>query len=41
MEMDFSQACQTILPQPSSGLLYLIGHPEGQIKKIDGCSVIS
>lgn len=30
-----------ILPQPSSGLLYLIGHPEGQIKKIDGCSVIS
>ncbi|XP_040115375.1 serine protease FAM111B [Oryx dammah] len=29
-----------ILPQPSSGLLYLIGHPEGQIKKIDGCSVI-
>ncbi|XDB57423.1 hypothetical protein ABFV05_011039 [Capra hircus] len=29
-----------ILPQPSGGLLYLIGHPEGQIKKIDGCSVI-
>ncbi|XP_007196556.2 serine protease FAM111B isoform X1 [Balaenoptera acutorostrata] len=28
-------------PQPSSGLLYLIGHPEGQIKKIDGCAVIS
>ncbi|XP_055280164.1 serine protease FAM111B isoform X3 [Moschus berezovskii] len=30
-----------ISPQPSAGLLYLIGHPEGQIKKIDGCSVIS
>ncbi|XP_043770191.1 serine protease FAM111B isoform X1 [Cervus elaphus] len=30
-----------ILPQPSNGLLYLIGHPEGQIKKIDGCYVIS
>ncbi|XP_010811254.2 serine protease FAM111B isoform X2 [Bos taurus] len=30
-----------IFRQPSDGLLYLIGHPEGQIKKIDGCSVIS
>ncbi|XP_046927582.1 serine protease FAM111B isoform X2 [Lynx rufus] len=26
--------------QPSSGLIYLIGHPEGQVKKIDGCAVI-
>ncbi|XP_006189703.1 protein FAM111B [Camelus ferus] len=26
--------------EPSSGLIYLIGHPEGQIKKIDGCAVI-
>nr|XP_003826419.3 serine protease FAM111B isoform X1 [Pan paniscus] len=29
-----------ISPQPSTGLIYLIGHPEGQIKKIDGCTVI-
>ncbi|XP_004389400.2 serine protease FAM111B [Trichechus manatus latirostris] len=29
-----------ISPQPSSGLIYLIGHPEGQIKKIDDCAVI-
>ncbi|XP_058926434.1 serine protease FAM111B [Kogia breviceps] len=33
--------CGQVSPQPSSGLLYLIGHPEGQIKKIDGCAVIS
>uniref|UniRef100_A0A452Q9W0 FAM111 trypsin like peptidase B n=1 Tax=Ursus americanus TaxID=9643 RepID=A0A452Q9W0_URSAM len=26
--------------QPSSGLIYIIGHPEGQVKKIDGCAVI-
>uniref|UniRef100_A0A8C3VZ96 FAM111 trypsin like peptidase B n=1 Tax=Catagonus wagneri TaxID=51154 RepID=A0A8C3VZ96_9CETA len=31
---------QHVSPPPSSGLLYLIGHPEGQIKKIDGCAVI-
>ncbi|XP_057584046.1 serine protease FAM111B isoform X2 [Hippopotamus amphibius kiboko] len=30
-----------VSPQPSSGLLYLIGHPEGQNKKIDACAVIS
>ncbi|XP_014648347.1 PREDICTED: protein FAM111B [Ceratotherium simum simum] len=29
-----------ISPQPDNGLIYLIGHPEGQIKKIDGCAVI-
>ncbi|XP_029770787.1 protein FAM111B [Suricata suricatta] len=29
-----------IASQPSSGLIYLIGHPEGQVKKIDGCAVI-
>ncbi|XP_025734798.2 serine protease FAM111B isoform X1 [Callorhinus ursinus] len=29
-----------ISSQPSSGLVYLIGHPEGQVKKIDGCAVI-
>ncbi|XP_032137994.1 protein FAM111B isoform X1 [Sapajus apella] len=29
-----------ISPPPSTGLIYLIGHPEGQIKKIDGCAVI-
>uniref|UniRef100_A0A2K6NLB4 FAM111 trypsin like peptidase B n=1 Tax=Rhinopithecus roxellana TaxID=61622 RepID=A0A2K6NLB4_RHIRO len=29
-----------ISPQPSTGLIYLIGHPQGQIKKIDGCIVI-
>nr|XP_039326924.1 serine protease FAM111B [Saimiri boliviensis boliviensis]XP_039326925.1 serine protease FAM111B [Saimiri boliviensis boliviensis] len=29
-----------ISPQPSTGLIYLIGHPKGQIKKIDGCAVI-
>ncbi|XP_023988870.1 serine protease FAM111B [Physeter macrocephalus] len=33
--------CGQVSPQPSSGLLYLIGHPEGQIKKIDGCAVVS
>uniref|UniRef100_H0XH84 FAM111 trypsin like peptidase B n=2 Tax=Otolemur garnettii TaxID=30611 RepID=H0XH84_OTOGA len=27
--------------QPPSGLLYLIGHPDSQIKKIDDCAVIS
>ncbi|KAM7085245.1 serine protease FAM111B isoform 1-T9 [Molossus nigricans] len=26
---------------PSSGLLYLIGHPERQVKKIDECAVIN
>uniref|UniRef100_A0A8D1VXU4 Family with sequence similarity 111 member B n=1 Tax=Sus scrofa TaxID=9823 RepID=A0A8D1VXU4_PIG len=31
---------QHVSPQPSGGLIYLIGHPEGQIKKIDGCMVI-
>ncbi|XP_007519657.1 serine protease FAM111B [Erinaceus europaeus] len=25
---------------PSSGLIYLIGHPEGEHKKVDGCTVI-
>lgn len=25
---------------PSNGLIYLIGHPESQVKKIDGCAVI-
>ncbi|XP_027627226.1 protein FAM111B [Tupaia chinensis] len=25
---------------PPSGLIYIIGHPESQIKKIDGCAVI-
>nr|XP_035966449.1 protein FAM111B isoform X1 [Halichoerus grypus] len=29
-----------ISSQPLSGLVYLIGHPEGQVKKIDGCAVI-
>lgn len=29
-----------ISSQPTSGLIYLIGHPEGQVKKIDGCAVI-
>ncbi|XP_064144096.1 serine protease FAM111B [Loxodonta africana] len=27
-------------PHPSSGLVYLIGHPEGNIKKIDDCAVV-
>ncbi|XP_028370862.2 protein FAM111B [Phyllostomus discolor] len=26
---------------PSSGLIYIIGHPEGRRKEIDGCAVIS
>ncbi|XP_059260932.1 serine protease FAM111B isoform X2 [Mustela nigripes] len=25
---------------PPSGLIYIIGHPEGQVKKIDGCAVV-
>lgn len=25
---------------PPSGLIYIIGHPEGQMKKIDGCAVV-
>ncbi|CAD7687310.1 unnamed protein product [Nyctereutes procyonoides] len=29
-----------ISSQPSSDLIYIIGHPEGQVKKIDGCAVI-
>ncbi|XP_032977275.1 serine protease FAM111B isoform X2 [Rhinolophus ferrumequinum] len=29
-----------VSPLPSSGLIYIIGHPEGQIKKIDGCAVV-
>lgn len=29
-----------ISPQPSSGLVFLIGHPEGEHKQIDGCSLI-
>ncbi|XP_039100950.1 serine protease FAM111B [Hyaena hyaena] len=29
-----------ISSQLPSGLIYLIGHPEGQVKKIDGCAVI-
>ncbi|XP_059960344.1 serine protease FAM111B [Mesoplodon densirostris] len=33
--------CGQVSPQPYSDLLYLIGHSEGQIKKIDGCAVIS
>ncbi|XP_008579603.1 PREDICTED: protein FAM111B [Galeopterus variegatus] len=32
----FGQICS----QPPRGLIYIIGHPEGQIKKIDGCAVI-
>ncbi|XP_045710720.1 serine protease FAM111B-like [Phyllostomus hastatus] len=26
---------------PSSGLIYIIGHPEGRTKEIDGCAVIT
>ena len=29
-----------ISSQQSSDLIYIIGHPEGQVKKIDGCAVI-
>lgn len=29
-----------ISPLPSSGLIYIIGHPQSQVKKIDGCAVI-
>lgn len=29
-----------ISPPPSHGLIYLIGHPENEIKTIDGCAVI-
>ncbi|XP_032706776.1 protein FAM111B, partial [Lontra canadensis] len=25
---------------PPDGLIYIIGHPEGQVKKIDGCAVV-
>lgn len=30
-----------VSPLPSSGLIYIIGGPEGQIKKIDKCAVVS
>nr|XP_019609615.1 PREDICTED: protein FAM111B [Rhinolophus sinicus] len=29
-----------VSPLPPCGLIYIIGHPEGQIKKIDGCAVV-
>lgn len=29
-----------VSPPPPSDLIYIIGHPEGQIKKIDGCAVV-
>ncbi|XP_069326731.1 serine protease FAM111B [Eulemur rufifrons] len=30
-----------ISPQPSIGVVYIVGHPEGQVKQMDRCAVVS